>query len=90
MSSSVRSSVARPWSSRKWSTTPASAATVLPSSSGMLPIDSSQMMASLPVELSPTTTTFWSAPELTAKIVSLRVWALMSTCSATSASSEAV
>ena len=90
MSFSVMPSVARPWSSRKWSTTPASAATVLPFRSSIEVIDWSQMTASLPVELSSTTTIFCSEPEATAKIVSFSVWALTSSCPATRASSEAV
>ena len=60
---------------------------VLPArSSIVVPTDSSQMMASLPVELSLTTTIIWSLPAATLNIVSLRVWVLPSSWPAARAS----
>ena len=62
MSSSVSPAESRPWSSRKWSTTPCSAATVRPARSSIEVTDWSQMTASFPVELSLVTTTTCSSP----------------------------
>ena len=59
-----------------------------PSRSSIEVIDSSQMMASLPVELSLTTTITCSLPAATPNIVSLSVWVLPSSWPAAMASSE--
>ena len=89
MSSSVSPTDARPWSRRKWSTTPSSAAIVLPFRSLIVfPTDLSQMIASLPAELSFTTTIDCLEPAATPAIVSLSVWVLASRRPADIASSD--
>ena len=88
MSSSVRPTDSRPCSSRKWSTTPASAATSLPARSSIELIDSSTMMASLPAELSLTITTVCAEPDDTPTRVSFSVWLLASIWPAAMASSD--
>ena len=90
MSSSVRPSSARPCSSRKWSTTPGSAAIDFPARSATVPIEASQMIASLPVELSLVRKMRCSLPAATPKIVSFSVCVLTSMLPATRASSEAM
>ena len=89
MSASLMPTESSPCSSRKWSTTPGSAATVLPARSWIVLIDSSTMMASLPAELSLTSTTTWSSPADTPTSVSLSVWLLASSWPALSAVSDA-
>ena len=88
MSSWVMPARAKPWSSRKWSTTPSSAATVLPFMSATDLIDWSQMMASFPAELSLTTTIACFEPAATAAMVSFRVCVLASSLPADMASSD--
>ena len=90
MSASVMPSSARPCSSRKWSTTPASAAIVLPFRSATEVIDASQMTASLPVELSLTTTIFCSAAGGDAEDRVVQRLGVDVELPATSASSDAV
>ena len=74
MSASVSPASCSPCTSRKWSTTPGSAATVLPLRSATLLTEPSQMILSLPVELSFTTTMTCSEPPATLAMVSFRVW----------------